>query len=146
MALIDPITRADYLVTAQGLKAYWQSCSGIDDQARTSEYSDGYSKRMYDRVGSRKVQPVTLTKGYDPEQDDELIRYWRVAYQARRGDTGRTVIIQPVQYVPDPVNIGSPFVLLDFKPTQFRIADADKTSQDTSLITLVGVFSDWTKD
>ena len=145
MALTDPITKADFLVTVQGLRAYWQTFSGIDDQARTSEFSDGFSKRMQDRVGSRKVQPITLTKGYDPEQDEELIAYWRAEYQARRGGQGRTVVIQPVEYIPEPESIGTSFTLFNFRPTQFKIAEADKTSQDTAMVTLVGVYSDWAK-
>jgi hypothetical protein len=145
MALTDPITKADFLVTVQGLSHYWQTFSGIKDQARTGEYSDGFNKRMKDRVGSRKVQPITLTKGYDPDQDEDLILYWRQEYQARRQAQGRTIIIQPVQYVPEPENIGTPFTLFDFRPTEFNIAESDKTSQDTAIITLIGVFSDWSK-
>jgi hypothetical protein len=91
------------------------------------------------------VQPVTLTKGYDPDLDEDLILYWRQEYQQARGGQGRTVIIQPVQYVPDPQNNGTPITLFDFRPTEFNVAESDKTSQDTAMITLIGVYSDWSK-
>lgn len=145
MALTDSITKADYLVTVQGLRSYWQTFSGIKDQARTSEYSNGFDKRMQDRVGPRKLQPITLTKGYDPDQDDELLTYWRSESQTRRGGQGRTVTIQPVQYVPEPESVGTAFTLFNFKPTSITIAEADKTSQDTAMLTLEGVCSDWVK-
>jgi len=145
MPLIDPVTRADFLVIVQGLQSYWQSFSGVDDQSQTSVFSDGFDRRMYDRVGPRKLQPITLTKGYDPDQDDAIVDFWNAQQSAPRGNQGVTVSVQPVQYLPDPQNLGTPVVLFGFRPTQFKGWEADKTSQDTSLLTLVGVISNWSK-
>jgi hypothetical protein len=148
MPRIFPIARNQFLVTVQDLSAYFETFSGIDDSTQVSEYSDGFDNRLYPMLGPRTIAEITLTKAYEPERDDEIIALWQ-EFRLRRGDDvrsrGYTVTIQPIEYSPEPEPIGSPFVVYGFLPTRFMIADADKKSQDVSMLTLGGRANNWSR-
>lgn len=147
MALAQPQTKADWLITLQGIKAFALTFTGIDDQSPTSDYSDGFHRRTYSRVGSPQMQPIVLTFGDDPRANGELVDYWKNFGGNVRVGEGSTLTAQSVEYENgEPANVGTPFVLLDFRPTRYQSGDADKTSADTSVITLTGVCSNWTKN
>ena len=148
MPRINPIAKNQFLVTMQDLTCYFETFSGIDDSTQTSEYSDGFSNRIYPLLGPRSIAEIGLTKAYEPETDDQIITLWK-NFRLRRGQDvnarGYTLTIQPVEYAPDPVNIGAPFIVYGFMPTKFTLIEADKKSQDVSMLTLAGRANDWSR-
>lgn len=148
MPRINPIAKNQFLVTMQDLTCYFQTFSGIDDSTQTSEYSDGFSNRVYPLLGPRTLAEVSLSKAYEPETDDEIINLWK-NFRMRRGNDinsrGYTVTVQPVEYAPDPLPIGAPFIIYGFMPIKFQLIDADKRSQDVSMLMLGGRANDWSR-
>lgn len=149
MPKIFPIAKNQYLVTVKDLAAYFENFSGVQDTTQTSEYSDGYDNRLFPLMGPRSIAEITLSKAYSPEQDDEIINFWK-NFRLSRGEDinarGLTVTVQPVEYAPDPQPIGNPIILFGFMPTGFQAFEVDKKSQDISMLTLTGRCSDWKRD
>jgi hypothetical protein len=136
------ITKAGYLVTLKGVDTYWVSFSGIDDQAQTSEHSDGLSNRVYELIGPRKLQPITLTKELDPIKDKAIIDWWQ-NYQ--EGVTkSETVSVTPVKYSPKPEPFGPTVTIYGVRPKMLKGFEADKKSNDASTLELQLICDDWT--
>jgi hypothetical protein len=127
-----PIARSQYLVTLKSVDAYWQSFSGLSDEAQTTQYSDGLGNRTYTLVGARQAQNVTLTKAFDPVADKQTID-WYKNYCAGT-DQELTISVVPVKYCPEPEPIGPSLILYGCKPVSLKFGEADKTSNDVSMI------------
>lgn len=149
MSRIVPIARNQFLVTVKDLETYWETFSGINEATQTSEYSDGYSNRLFPLLGPRSIDEITLTKAYDPDKDQPIIDFWQNFRLSRGEDVnsrGLTVTVQPVEYAPDPQPIGAPFTLYGFVPTRFNpFGEVDKKSQDMAMMSLVGRITDWSR-
>ena len=146
MPRIYPISKQQFLVTIKDIETYWETFSGIDESTQVSEYSDGYDNRLYPMLGPRSMAELTFTKAFDPDQDAPIIDFWRNFRLARGQDVnsrGYTVTVQPVEYSPEPVSIGSPITVYGFIPIRLQGFEVDKKSQDVSMLTLVGRALNW---
>ncbi len=139
MAQTVPITKTQWLVTIKGLDYYWETFSGVEDQAQTSKYSDGLGNRTYTLVGPRDLQDMTLTKAFDPVRDKVIVD-WYKNYCPGQG-LEETISITPVRYCPNPEPIGPSVILYGVKPTNLKFAEVDKKSNDVSVLTL-GIAAD----
>jgi hypothetical protein len=135
------LTKAGFLVTLKGVDTYWVTCSGIDDEAQTSEHSDGLSNRVFHQVGPRKLKPITLGKEFDPAKDAAIVSWWRSYVEGQT--QSETISITPVRYAPDPQPIGASITVYGVKPTSLKGFEADKKSNDASMLTLGLIADDW---
>lgn len=137
----NPTTKAGFLVQIEGIDTYWETFSGIEDEAQTSEWSDGLSNRVYRQVGPRSAKDVTLGKAFDPEQDQPIID-WYLTYCEGTTET-KTISITPVQYCPEPEPRGASITLYGVKPTGIKFGEADKKSNDVSTLEITCIVDDW---
>jgi hypothetical protein len=142
MAQTVPITKTQFLVTLKGLDYYWETFSGLDDQAQTSDYSDGLSNRVYKLVGPRTLQDMTLTKAFDPLRDKPIIDWHRNYCDGV--NASETVSITPVRYCPKPEPIGAALILYGVKPVGLKGFEVDKKSNDIVMLTLAIIADDYT--
>lgn len=142
-----PITQQQFLVTVEGLSAYFETFSGVNDVAEVSTFTDGFSRNMRELVGPRKIQPVTLTKPYVPEEDSEIENFWKNFRVGREltGQAGTEVIVQPVNYEPEPTPIGSPYVLYGVIPRSITFLQANKQSQEVSTLSIEFSVQEWAR-
>lgn len=141
MAQTIPITKGQFLVTLKGIDSYWQTFSGLSDEAQVSEYSDGLSNRNYSLVSSRKLAQMTLTKAFDPVVDGAVVDYYRNFCDGE--DVAQTVTIAPVKYCPNPEQIGKVLTLYGVKPVALKGFEADKTNTDVSMLELTIIADDY---
>jgi hypothetical protein len=138
-----PITRSQFLMQAFGLDFYWETFSGLDDQTQVTEYSDGLSNRTYPLMGPRKMNEMTLTKSFNPlaSADGAIIQWYKDFCQ----DNGlqHTVVIAPIRYCPQIELIGPQLTLYGAKPIGLKGFEADKKSQDVSMLELRLIADDW---
>lgn len=72
----DSITNADFLVTVANLSGYFSKFSGIKKKFSRSTYSDGLSNiKRVAQSGAIEFEPITISKAFDPIQDDALITW-----------------------------------------------------------------------
>lgn len=138
-----PITKSEFLITISGIDQYWETFSGIKDTAVVTEYNDGLTNRSFQRTGRRKLEQMTIAKGFDPEIDRDIISYWKQYRQGRNRRTEQTIAITPVEYVPDPEPIGSTLILYGVKPIGFEGFDVDRNSTDISKLVITFIADDY---
>ncbi|MBD2060508.1 hypothetical protein H6F88_31700 [Oculatella sp. FACHB-28] len=91
---IQPISNADYLMTIEGLDAYWTEFSGIQVNYTRAKYNDGLSNVEGTTSGGKKVyQDVTISKPFDPEQDAAVIQW----IQSREDGSTFDMTVRPVR-------------------------------------------------
>lgn len=138
-AQLIPIQRSQFLVTLKGIDCYWEKFSGIEDEAQTSEYSDGLSNRLFTLVGPRKLNDMTLEKAFDPIADKAVIDWFRTYCMGR--DLEETISVTPVAYCPNPEPLGPSLILYGVRPISVKFAEADKQSNDVVTLEL-GIAAD----
>jgi hypothetical protein len=138
-----PITKSEYLVSVSGIDQYWETFSGIKDSSVVTEYNDGLANRSFQRPGRRKLEEMTLGKGFDPELDAELISYWKQYRTGRNRRTEQTIAIVPVEYTPDPEPIGKTIIIYGVKPISFEGFEVDRNSADVSKLMLKFIADDY---
>lgn len=140
-----PITQQQFLVRVEQLSAYFETFSGLEDTAEVATYTDGFSRDMREIVGPRKIQPVTLTKPFVPEDDIEIVTFWKnfVTGRALTAQSGTEITIQPVNYSPEPEAIGSPYILYGAVPSSINFLTADKKSQEVAVLSLTFSIQQW---
>ena len=132
---VVPITKSDFLVKIPEIsEAYWTNFSGVSGSAQSTDYSDGLRRELHKIVGPRQIADVTLSKPYNPVNDLPIIQWWQAWCNASGKEN--TVMIQPVNYCPDPEPYGSAVTLLGCKPSSVNFAAVDKTSAEISTIEL----------
>lgn len=91
----NPVSNADWLLTIEGVNAYFSKFSGGAVAVERPKFSDGLtSVERTAATGTVKVSNITLEKAYDPVKDRELIRSvidWQCSPEYR------TVTLTPVQ-------------------------------------------------
>jgi len=142
MATTIPTTKGSWLVTLEGFDTYWETFSGLNDVANTSEYSDGLGNRIYKLIGRRAIADMELTKAFDPIADKTIITYWK-SYCFGRDTVEKTVSIVPVRYCPDPEPLGPTLILYGFKPLFLKGFEVDKKSGDVNTLALGFIADDW---
>lgn len=141
MAQTKPVTKTQFLVTIKGLDFYWETFSGIDDQAQISEYSDGLSNRTYSLVGPRKLAEMTLTKAFDPTADKPIVDWYRNYCEGT--SEPETISVTPVRYCPNPEPIGAALILYGVKPVNLKGFEVDKKSNDVVPLSLSVIADDY---
>jgi len=136
-----PIVRSQFLMQAFGLDFFWETFSGLDDQTQITEYSDGISNRTYSLMGPRKLQEMSLTKPFAPIEDAPLIKWFKDFCQE---GMQHTVVIAPVKYCPTLTVYGPELTLYGAKPIGLKGFEADKKSQDVSMLELRIIADEWT--
>lgn len=136
-----PIVRSQFLMQAFGLDFFWETFSGLDDQTQVTEYSDGISNRTYSLMGPRKLQEMSLTKPFSPDDDAPLIVWFKEFCQ--EGSLQHTVVISPVKYCPNLTLYGPSLTLYGAKPIALKGFEADKKSQDVSMLELRLIADEW---
>mgnify|MGYP000214415617 CR=1 FL=1 len=142
MARLKPITQHDYLVTIADFAGYWSTFSGVEDESETDTYSDGITKTLRTVLGPKQIQPVTLEKPFDPEEDAALVEQINaLRYQAQ----DITVTVEPVRRTPQgPERIGQKSITLyGCQIVRFMGFEVDTASSDTSLLELELSVDDW---
>jgi hypothetical protein len=140
-ATINPTTKAGFLVQMDGLDTYWETFSGVDDKAQTSEWSDGLSNRVYKLIGPRNASDVTLGKAFDPENDKAIVDWY---LNFCDGVTeAKTISVTPVRYCPEPEPRGSALTFYGVKPSGLKGFEADKKSNDVSTLELTCIVDSW---
>lgn len=142
----QPITQQQFLVTIEGINAYFETFSGLQDGAETSEYTDGFSRLRRQLVGPRSIETVTLGKPFVPEEDALIVQFWKnftVGREITDRSAGTEITVQPVNYTPEPTAIGDPYVLYGAIPNRIEFLQADKKSQDISTLVLSFSVQDW---
>jgi len=142
MAPTIPTTKGNWLVTIEGFDYYWETFSGLEDIANTSEYSDGLGNRIYKLVGRRQIGDMTMTKAFDPVNDKPIVDFWK-GYCESRESVAKTVSIVPVRYCPDPEPVGATLILYGFKPISLKGFEVDKKSGDINPLALGFIADDW---
>jgi hypothetical protein len=91
---ISPISNADYLMTIEGLDAYWTEFSGVQVNYTRAKFSDGLSNVERTTSGGKKIyQDVTISKPFDPEQDAAVIQW----IQSREDGSPFDMTVRPVR-------------------------------------------------
>jgi hypothetical protein len=139
---IKPVTRQQWIVTIKGIDCYWETCSGLEETAQTSEYSDGLSNRLYKLQGPRSISDITFTKAFDPVADQPIVNYWKTYCQGEADPV--TASVTPIKYCPTPEPIGSSLILYGVMPITLRGFEVDKKSTDISTLELVISVEEWT--
>ncbi|MBD2256654.1 hypothetical protein [Pseudanabaena sp. FACHB-2040] len=76
----NPITTADSLITIAGLPNYWSEFSGVKETISRPTYSDGLSNvKRKAASGSTEYADITISKAFDPEQDDTILTWIKEA-------------------------------------------------------------------
>lgn len=138
MALLKPITKAQYYVFTSGLEMYFNSFSGINDTAQSGSYANGTGNRIYKVTGPRELDDITLTTPYDPEQSQELEQFW-LEYQCEY----LTISVQPVSCGDNPENLGDPYILEGCLLTGIKLAEVDRESGDVATMELTFTANSW---
>lgn len=138
---LKPIAQNQFLVTFEGLDAYWETFSGLSDEADSSEYTDGLSNRQMKLIGPRQIGEIDLTKPFDPESDKAIVDWFKTWCDGSSDPI--TVSVTPVRYCPDPEPIGPALSLFGCRPTKLEGFEADKKSSDVSEITLSFTVDDY---
>jgi len=134
-----PLTKQQWLITVEGIKSYWETFSGLESSAQSSEYSDGLSYNLQKIVGARQIADVTIQKVFVPP-DDWAIYDWFQNWCT----TGEGVVLtlQPVRYCPRPEPYGRALILEGCKPMRFRGFELDKKSQDPTTVEITFAVND----
>jgi hypothetical protein len=134
---INPITKASFLMTVEGINLYWTTFSGVNDSAETGQYAQGTGNRIFKVVGPRSIEDVELTAPYDPEVAQEIEQFW-LDYNC----APLTVTIQPVQCDGES-SAGAAYILEGAQLQALTVAEADRESGDVATITLKLTVNSW---
>jgi hypothetical protein len=140
MPLLQPITKAAYVVRCNGFRFEFTQFSGINDTASSSEYASGTGNRIRKVVGPRTIDDVTLTAPYDPEFATEAEIFW-LEYECEP----LTITIQPTTCGNNPVDLGDPYVLYGCRLQSLKTGEVDRESSDVQKIELTFTVDYWTR-
>lgn len=112
---------------------YWETFSGLESTAQSTEYSDGVSYALKKIVGARQIADVTLMKPFVPDEDWQLFTWYKTWCTT---GVGVLITLQPVKYCPEAEPLGQALVLEDCKPVRLNGFELDKKSQDVTNIEL----------
>lgn len=136
--LLNPISKAQFIVTCSGFQMYFTTFSGINDAAESGEYPSGTRNRIFKVMGPRNVEDVTLTCPYDPEKSAEIEQFWR-----RYNGSYVTLTVQPTDCSDEAKPIGKPYTLLNCRLKSLNFIEVDRASGDVAEIELVLTVDDW---
>jgi hypothetical protein len=128
------ISQSQFLVTLKGIDCYWEKFSGIKEKADSSDYSDGLSNRLYKLRGPKKLDDMDLEKAFDPIKDKFIIDWWQNYCEGTNQE--ETVTVTPIVYCPRVEPIGASLIIYGVKPIGLEGFEADKKSNDVSMLKL----------
>lgn len=134
---INPITKAAFLVTIEGINLYWTTFSGISDSAESGQYANGTGNRIFKLVGPRSIEDVELSSPYDPVQALETEAVW-LEYNCQP----LTISVQPVTCDGE-TSIGNAYILEGCQLQSLTVAEVDRESSDVGTITLKLTVNSW---
>lgn len=76
MPILTPITKAEFLVYAQGIDLFFTTFNGLNDTAESGSYANGTGNRIYSVVGPRKLDDLELSSPYDPILQQAVEEFW----------------------------------------------------------------------
>ena len=122
MAILKPITKAGFIVYAEGVDLFWTTFSGINDTAETGTYAN---------------QDMELSSPYDPVLAQQAEEFW-LNYQCQF----LTITIQPVLCDGEEEN-GPPYIIEGAQLSSLSVAEVDRESGDVAMITLSFTANSW---
>ena len=144
MAILRPITKAQYEVSfvapdGPTLIATFTKFSGIKDSSDSSDYANGTGNRIYQVVGPRKADNVTLTAPYDPTIFKQLEIYW-LQYNCRE----ITVTVTPKDCVGSGSAVaGGQYTCYGCQFMSINTADVDRQSGNVQEIEVQLTVNSW---
>lgn len=137
MAILKPITKAGFIVYAEGVDLFWTTFSGINDTAETGTYANQTGNRIFKVVGPRTLEDMELSSPYDPVLAQQAEEFW-LNYQCQF----LTITIQPVLCDGEEEN-GPPYIIEGAQLSSLNVAEVDRESGDVAMITLSFTANSW---
>lgn len=137
MPILEPITKAGYIVYVQGVDLFFTTFSGINDTAATGEYANQTGNRIYKVVGPRTLDDVELSSPYDPILAQQAEQFW-LDYACEP----LTITVQPVRCDGE-TEVGPPYILEGCQISNLQVAEVDRESGDVATITLSFTVNSW---
>jgi hypothetical protein len=132
MALnLSPITNAQWLVNLSGTDFYFTTFSGVNESKNPSQYSDPQTNRQHFLPGPVSLDEMTLEVPFDPDVHGPLVDLWQ-----NDACELRVVTVTPVDCGNDPQPISRSISLLDVHLTGLTFGNVDKSSSDTSILSI----------
>lgn len=138
MALLRPITKAQFIVFVNGIEMYFTNFSGINDSAESGSYANGLGNRIFKVSGPRTLDDITLSAPYDPDEAEKVEELW-LDYNCEY----LTVTVQPVTCGNSFDNIGSPYILEGCLLQSYKAAEVDRESGDVGTIEITLTANSW---
>ncbi|MBW4443084.1 MAG: phage tail protein [Plectolyngbya sp. WJT66-NPBG17] len=140
---LKPITQSHYLVSSPSLPdAYFSEFSGIKEKKQTSKYPDGVRRRMYTVAGMVEIEDVTISVEFDPRVHRPIL----AAYERLRDNEQEIKLsVVPVDSSDDPRPVGEGFNLFGCLVTGVEVAQANRSSADTSKLVITIAPGEYTR-
>lgn len=130
----DPLQKFKFRVTIPGLPAMgFQKCSGLSDEATSTEYDEGGFDFTHKLPGRRKVGDVTLERGaYADNSFQKLIQ------EALMNESMRNTIT--IEHLDRFGNVARTYKLAEAWVSKWEGSDLDATSDDVAIEKITIIF------
>lgn len=126
-----------FLVKVEGVDGYWSTKSGGTVTAESTKVYDGGSLKPDIITNPPTAEDVSVTRPYDPQRDDEVIRQLLQLV----GSWGTTVSVTPTDA--DLVAVAPPRVYSDARLVGVVEPEVDSSSGDAAMVGLTFSISDY---
>lgn len=134
-----PRTKNAALVTVGGVDYIFTKCSPLQDNADSSEYSDGTGARKYKVTGAFSLQDVTLMGNLDTNSSATLEQFLK-AYDG----SYLNISLQP--YNPFNKQLeGKPYILEGCLIKSYQLLEVDQMSAEVVPVTIVLTVNSWSR-
>lgn len=131
---LQPLGMNDFQVTLADLPdLYFTTSSPIEKNRARSNYNDGITKQDYPMTGNISYADITISKPHDPDMDRQFFDFEKNTYDEA---VGITMTHKPVPKGRNPVAVNS-YTTLGAKIITWRVAEADSSSSDPSMLEIV---------
>lgn len=139
-----PLVKSQFIVTSSifpGLT--FTVFNGLSDTSTVTDYADGLEFRRFNLVGPPKLDPMTITIPFSPEDNKDLIEYQRNNPCQRFVLSVTPVICNPNSSTQFVEVAGNTLYITGCQLTSVKAYSVDRSSTDVSVIELGFVGDDY---
>jgi len=152
MANLKPITVQNFIVTVNGATGLsgnilFTKASAPSFSRPEVAYNDGQTGQTLATFGFSTREKLTLSKPYDPVQDEALELWAQKEVENANADTAFTITVQPVtsDIAGTPIASAKARVYTGCVVTRLRVAEVDRTSSSLAMLEIEVYFQNSTK-
>lgn len=136
MANLKPVQQRQFLVTIDGLQAFFTKATAPKETRGSSTYNDGETGITRKHLGFLELDDVTLSKPFDPAQDKALVEWWN---KQKEDPSNVTVSIQPVKADTkgSPIPGASTLMLTECQVASFTYPAVDREADGMAMLEIV---------